>query len=116
MNSEATAQHLQHLLDHHPDQPLFLLWDRATWHYGPEVKTVLKENARLEVFYFPTAAPDLNLQEQAWKEARAAVSHNHSLKKLSQLADKFEPFLTSISFPSSFYELYALNWIPPGFI
>jgi hypothetical protein len=29
MNSDATAQHLQALLDAYPDQPILLLWDRA---------------------------------------------------------------------------------------
>jgi hypothetical protein len=34
MNSDATAQHLQALLDAYPDQPILLLWDRARWHQG----------------------------------------------------------------------------------
>lgn len=116
MNSEATANHLQQVLSHYPDQKILLLWDRAKWHQGQVVKDLLTANPRLEVIFLPTASPDLNPQEMIWKKARRAVSHNHSFPKLPALADAFEDFLTSSSFPSSFLDLYALDRICPGFI
>jgi transposase len=78
MNHDATAVHLQAILDAYPDQPILLLWDRAPWHRGPAVRQVLADNPRLEIVRFPTASPDLNPQEQVWKATRRAVSHNHS--------------------------------------
>ena len=115
MNSETTADHLQQLLYKYPDQKLLLLWDRATWHRGQAVKDLLAANPRLEVIFLPPASPDLNPQEMVWKKTRQLVSHNHSTLKLSDLADDFEAFLTSSSFPSSFLKLYALDRISPGF-
>ena len=115
MNSESSAQHLQQVLDGYPDQQILLLWDRAKWHQGQAVKDLLAANSRLEVIFFPPASPELNPQEQVWKKARRAVSHNHSTRKLAHLADDFESFLTNSSFPSSFFQLYALDRISTGF-
>jgi hypothetical protein len=53
MNSDATAQHLQALLDAYPDQPILLLWDRAPWHQGAAVRPVLADNPRLEIHALP---------------------------------------------------------------
>lgn len=116
MNSETTVQYLQYLLEHYPDQPILLLWDRAKWHRGPLITDFLAANPRLEVLFFPTASPDLNPQEQVWKKARQQVSHNHSFRKLIQLADAFEDFLTTTSFSSSFLPNFALHSFCPDFI
>lgn len=116
MNSETTVHYLQHLLDHYPDQPILLLWDRAKWHRGPLLKDFLEVNPRLEVIFFPTASPDLNPQEQVWKNARRHISHNHSFRKLIELADAFEDFLTSTSFFSSFLTKFSLHSFCPDFI
>jgi transposase len=106
MNAETSALFLQKILQTYPTVPLILLWDRAPWHYGPQIKAVLEANPRLEIIYLPTAAPDLNPQEHVWKATRKAVSHNHSCKKLKQLADDFETHLTSSSFSCSFLHKY----------
>lgn len=106
MNSEATARHLEKVLDTYPGAPLLLLWDRASWHGGPLVRAVLEANPRLEVMRFPTAAPDLNPQEMVWKATRAAVSHNHDQRQLASLADQFERHLVSTRFSYSLLEKY----------
>ena len=116
MNSETTVHYLQHLLDHYPDQSILLLWDRAKWHRGPLLKDFLEVNPRLEVIFFPTASPDLNPQEQVWKKARRHISHNHSFRKLIELADAFEDFLTSTPFFSSFLTKFSLHSFCPDFI
>lgn len=110
-NSETTARYLQTLLDTFPDHPILLLWDRAPWHYGDPVGQVLAANPRLEIMWFPVASPDLNPQEQVWKLTRRAVSHNHLVPKLPQLADEFENHLLNNTFHTSFLDHYGFNSI-----
>lgn len=106
LNGEATARHLQKVLDTYPEVPLLLLWDRAPWHGGPFVRAVLEANPRLEVMCLPTAAPDLNPQEMVWKATRAVVSHNHDERQLPSLADRFEQHLAATTFSYSLLEKY----------
>jgi transposase len=109
MNSEATALHLQQVLAAYPDVPILLLWDRAPWHAGPAVTSVVQANPRLEIMRLPVAAPDLNPQEHVWKESRRAVSHNHALRRLPDLADRFEQHLTSHSFICSLLDKHRFE-------
>lgn len=88
-----TTQHLQQLIEAYPGKPLLLLWDRAPWHHGPPITAFLAAHPEVELFLFPTATPELNPQEQVWKEARDAVSHNHTYAHLPEVADAFEEHL-----------------------
>ena len=115
-NAETTARHLQQLLVAYPGRPILLLWDRATWHQGEPIRELLAANPRLELMWFPVASPDLNPQEQVWKLTRGAVSHNHLIPKLPDLADKFEHHLKSHTFESSFLERYGYAALRPMFI
>ena len=101
MNSEVTALFLLKLLAAYPDQPILLLWDRAKWHLGAAVKTLLSDNQRLQILFFPPASPELNPQEHVWKATREAISHNHTLPNFATLADDFENHLESSTFPCS---------------
>ena len=116
MNAKATATHLQAIVDAYPDVPILLLWDRAPWHRGSEIQEVLDANPRLELMHFPTAAPDLNPQEHVWKATRRAVSHNHTHRRLPDLAQRFEHHLTSTSFPSAFLDRYGWHLVCPRFV
>ena len=98
MKAETTALHIQQVLAANPDKPVLMLIDRAPWHHGPAIDALLAGNPRLELMYFPTAAPDLNPQEHVWKAARENVSHNHLAAKLGQLATDFETYLTTTKF------------------
>jgi transposase len=115
MNAEASAQHLNDPLAEHPQQPILLLWDRAPWHFGAPIRTVLAANPRLGILHFPVATPDLNPQERAWKATRRAVSHNHTIPRLPELADKVKDHLTSNTFGSSFLDCYGFNALYPVF-
>lgn len=110
-NAEMSARHLQEILDAIPHRPILLFWDRATWHRGAPIRRVLADNPRLEIIEYPVAAPELNPQEQLWKQTRRAVSHNHLTPKLPQLADDFEQHLTSNTFESSFLDRYGYNLV-----
>jgi transposase len=109
MNAETSALFLEKILLAYPDDPILLLWDRAPWHRGPQIKAILEANSRLEIIYFPPGAPDLNPQEHVWKATRRAVSHNHSCKKLDKLANDFEDHLSTTLFPCSLLAQYAYS-------
>lgn len=111
MNADRSAQHLEQLLDANPDVPILLLWDRAPWHRGQPIRDVLEANPRLEIIYFPVAAPELNPQEHVWKAVRRAVSHNHMIPRLPELANRFQQHLVSNTFDSAFLERYGYNTI-----
>lgn len=107
MNAEATAQHLQQVLDTYLDAPILLLWDKAPWHRGEPIRKLLADHPRLEIIWFPTASPDLNPQEHVWKAVRSAISHNHRQLKLDALADQFEHHINSHLFSSSFLDSHG---------
>ena len=107
MNNEISAQHLQMLLDAYPDLPILLFWDRAPWHRGPAITKLLEENPRLETVFFPPGSPELNPQEHVWKEVRKAISHNHTEKKLPELAEKFLNKLNADTYKSAFLDKYG---------
>ncbi|MDP9316335.1 MAG: IS630 family transposase [Chloroflexota bacterium] len=113
MQAEATAKHLRAILSAHPDVPILLLWDRAPWQRGPAMREVLAANPRLEIMVLPTAAPDLNPQEQVWQATRRAVSHTHSQPRLPELAQRFEQHLHATTFQSSFLTKYGWTLVCP---
>jgi len=112
-NAEVSAQHLQQVLDAFPGRPILFFWDRAPWHRGEPIRRLLATNPRLEIIDYPVAAPELNPQEQVWKQTRRTVSHNHITPKLPQLADDFESHLLSNTFESSFLDRYGYNLVCP---
>lgn len=104
MNAEISTLFLQRLLQAYPDTPLWLLWDRATWHKGDAIRGVLEANPRLEVLWFAPGCPELNPQEHVGKATREAVSHNHLCARLSLLAEEFETHLKTAKFACSLLE------------
>ena len=116
MNSEASAQHLEMILEANPDAPILLFWVRAPWHRGKAIDEVLENNPRLEIIRFPPGCPELNPQEHVWKAVRKAVSHNHIESKLPELAKRFLDKLNSSSFESSFLRKYGYTALCTNFI
>lgn len=115
MTAQTSSQHLLYILDAVPHVPVVVLWDRAPWHRGQPIRDVLAAHPRLELLYFPVAAPDLNPQEHVWKAARRAMSHNHSHSRLGDLAGQFEQYLTDNSFACSMLDRYGFNTLCPMF-
>lgn len=95
----------------YPEVPILLLWDRATWHRGPEITRLLEANPRLEIVWFPPGSPELNPQEHVWKAAREAVRHNHTRTKLPELAEAFETHLTKTPFPCPLLDKHGYHEI-----
>jgi putative transposase len=109
MNAQVSALHLQQLLVAYPGVPILLFWDRAPWHKGAPIRSVLAANPRLEVVWFPPASPELNPQEHVWKATREAISHNHQYVKLPELADAFERHLKTTEFPCSLLDKHGYH-------
>lgn len=104
-NAELTANFVMLLLLLYP-QPILLLLDRASWHFG-DVTTLFDQTARLQVIYFPPACPDLNPQEHIWAQAREAISHNHLYRQFQPLIDDFETFLNATLFSTNFMDTFS---------
>jgi transposase len=104
LTAQASVQHLETILQAIPDWPILLFWDRAPWHRGAPIRQLLQDNPRLSIIEYPVAAPDLNPQEQVWKRARRAISHNHAIPKLPDLANRFHQHLVTNPFHTSFLE------------
>ena len=68
-----------------PRRKLIIIWDRATTHYGEEVKELLRqlEPDQLEL-YFPAHSPELNPDEQVWKHLKQETICEILLVKLSK--------------------------------
>jgi transposase len=103
--AEMTANFVIILLLLYP-QPILLLLDRASWHFG-EVTDLIEQTDRLQVLYFPPACPDLNPQEHVWERAREAISHNHTYRQFQPLIDDFETYLNNTLFSTNFMDAFT---------
>jgi hypothetical protein len=113
LTASASAAHLERILATFPTVPILLFWDRAPWHRGQPIRALLAAHPRLEIIEYPVAAPELNPQEQVWKQSRRAISHNHVRPNLPQLADDFEQHLNANTFHSSFLHDYGFDLVCP---
>lgn len=104
-NSELSCNFIMQLLMHY-SQPILLLLDRASWHYG-EVSTLIAQTDRLQAIYLPVACPDLNPQEHVWERARDQISHNHPYRHFDTLVEDFEDYLNDTPFQTNFLDKYA---------
>lgn len=104
-NSEMSANFIMQLLLTY-SQPILLLLDRASWHYG-EVRRLIDQTDRLQAIYFPVACPDLNPQEHVWALVRDAISHNHHYRHFGNLIDAFENYLNNTPFSTTFLDKYV---------
>lgn len=58
---------LQQIL-HRVQGPILLIWDRHPMHRRKSVQNFLAAHSRLQVCYFPVAAPELNPAEFLWTQ------------------------------------------------
>lgn len=104
-NGDMTIHFLLHVLTCFPNQPILLLWDRASWHKGI-ARQFVEQHPRLEMLYFPVACPDLNPQEHVWKLTRDAISHNHPYRQFGDLRQAFHQHLETTCFKFQWIEKY----------
>jgi transposase len=106
-NMHITVDVLKEVRDLYPSQKIMLLWDGAGWHRGSVVQDFIKEDARIEVVYFPPYSPEENPQEHVWKAGRTAVTHNKFILDIDQAAQNFIQYLNDSSFPYKLIHLAA---------
>ena len=70
--------------------PIVLVWDRHPIHKRKIVQEFLAKHKRLQAFYFPVAAPELNPVEFVWTQiseyTAGTAPHNHDELKTNVLA------------------------------
>lgn len=74
MNSAMTLDFLQHLHARYPRVLLF--WDKASHHRSAVVRNYAGQND-IRLIEFPTAVPEENPAEQAWKTIAAATANTY---------------------------------------
>jgi transposase len=62
------------LLAHFPGRKIFLILDNASFHKTPGVALWLEDHPRLELFYLPPYAPELNPDELLNQDVHAHVA------------------------------------------
>lgn len=69
------------------DGPAVLVWDRLTAHRAKTVKDFLKQSPRLDCFFLPPYAPELNPVEYLWSYLKNNSLANFAAFELDVLAD-----------------------------
>lgn len=70
------AEFLQHLLNAHPQETIYVTWDNVNTHQDDEVEAIVRSAAgRLVLMYLPTYSPWLNPIEMLWRHFRREVTH-----------------------------------------
>ena len=70
------AEFLQHLLNAHPQETIYVAWDNVNTHQDDEVEAIVRSTAgRLVLMYLPTYSPWLNPIEMLWRHFRREITH-----------------------------------------
>ena len=109
-NSVETVQFLLRLERIYQGKKVLLIWDGAPWHRGKvkEYLAIGEKKWQLELMYFPPYSPDMNPQEQVWKEGRKHTTHNQE-KTFKEKTWNFFNYIRKTKFKTNFLEEYALN-------
>ena len=67
ISGDEVVRFLKHLL-RHVKGPIVLVWDKHPIHRRRKVKDFLARHRRLQVYEFPTSAPELNPTEFVWTQ------------------------------------------------
>ena len=80
------AELLTLLLEQHPQQTIYVVWDNASTHRDGAVEAILKQaNGRLILLYLPTYSPWLNPIEMLWRHFRREVTHCEFFVSMQEL-------------------------------
>ena len=82
---------LDKLLEHFPERKLFLIVDNASFHKSPAVEYWSEDHPRLELFYLPPYAPELNPDELLNQDVHTHVARQRpsTLVKLVTLTVEY---------------------------
>jgi transposase len=77
---------LDKLLEQFPERTIFLILDNASFHKTPGVALWLEDHPRLELFYLPPYAPELNPDELLNQDVHTHVARNRPSDIVSLIA------------------------------
>lgn len=83
-NAEGCREFLRQLLLNIKG-PLIVVWDRLLAHRSKKVKTFAKKQSRLQIYHFPSYAPELNPIEYGWSHLKWHVLANATPKDTQEL-------------------------------
>jgi transposase len=87
------AEFLQHLLEAHPQETIYVAWDNVNTHQDDEVEAVVRSAAgRLVLMYLPTYSPWLNPIEMLWRHFRREVTHCELFETVKALLTAAQDF------------------------
>ncbi|HZQ10424.1 MAG TPA: IS630 family transposase [Anaerolineae bacterium] len=93
------AELLRALVEKHPTETIYVVWDNADTHQDDEVEAVVRGAAgQLILLYLPTYSPWLNPIEMLWRHFRREVTH-------CELFEGIDPLLTAAR---NFFDRYNL--------
>ena len=103
-NAENTVKFLKYLVNKFPDNRLFILWDKASYHTGNLVKEYLREinnglskkDWKITLALLPTAAPEENPIETIWLKGKNHVrSMFENCISFADVKKIFEEYISS---------------------
>ncbi len=106
-NSENFSDYLHNLSEIDDDSFYVILTDRASWHTS--TKLVIPENIRL--VFIPPSTPEMNPQEQIWREIRTVGFKNIMLNSIDEVCKKIEHSINIIP-PETFSSITSRAWLP----
>lgn len=87
------AEFLTLLLEEHPNETVYIAWDKVNTHMDYEVEAVLRGAAgRLILIYLPTYSPWLNPIEMLWRHFRRQVTHCELFQSVEKLIEASKNF------------------------
>lgn len=105
------AEFLQHLLDKHPQETIYVAWDNVNTHRDDEVDAVVRSAAgRLVLMYLPTYSPWLNPIEMLWRHFRREVTHCELFETVKALLAAAQDFFGRYNqAPESILSIIGVN-------
>lgn len=87
----AIARH--YALGQHPQRQVILWLDNDKAHKAKAVERLLsKHNYRIRIEWLPAYSPELNPQEDIWRQMRRRVTHNYYFEHMERLRSAVEDF------------------------
>lgn len=96
VDSEQYINFLKQLLEGRT-RPLILVVDRASFHRSEKVSEFVRAHrTQLRIFFFPTASPELNPDEQVWNEIKNNRIGKQPVKNKADLQKRLQSALGSL--------------------
>ncbi|WP_204166792.1 IS630 family transposase [Bacillus sp. CGMCC 1.16541] len=97
-NAQSFESFLNQLLEHYPNQHLFIVLDNARYHHARYLHPFLeKRRDHLTLWFLPPYSPELNLIERFWKWLKGTVVANCYYSERSALLSAVQQFLDNVN-------------------